>query len=264
MAASGYSTCTAASGRCPWRWRCTRRRSGESTSWRRRSGTPIANARLNEIDNAHFMAGDVRDALRPLAERAPRPDVVVVDPPRAGLSKKVVARLLEQRPRRIVYVSCNPTTLAPNARQMVDDGYRLVKVRPVDMFPHTPHIECVAILEHEKRDGLTGLLRPARSRRLPRGSSPRPRPTLLAGAPGMATPRCGPTTTRGPAASRRRRCSRRPHPSWTRASPCWRSTVTPPRASPPRSERSASTRPACGSASAPASPSARWESWRKA
>ena len=81
------------------------------------------------------------------AERAPRPDVVVVDPPRAGLSQKVVRRLLELHARRIVYVSCNPTTLAPNARQIVDAGYRLVKVRGVDMFPHTPHLECVALLE---------------------------------------------------------------------------------------------------------------------
>ena len=107
----------------------------------------IGNARLNEIDNAHFFAGDMRNAIRPLAERAPRPDVVVVDPPRAGLSQKVVRRLLELVPSRIVYVSCNPTTLAPNARQMVDGGYRLVKVRGVDMFPHTPHLECVAVLE---------------------------------------------------------------------------------------------------------------------
>jgi 23S rRNA (uracil1939-C5)-methyltransferase len=113
----------------------------------------IENSRLNEIENVHFFAGDVRDALRPLAERAPRPDVAVVDPPRAGLSQKVVRRLLETRPARIVYVSCNPTTLAPNARQMVDGGYRLVKVRPVDMFPHTPHIESVALLERERGAG---------------------------------------------------------------------------------------------------------------
>jgi 23S rRNA (uracil1939-C5)-methyltransferase len=110
----------------------------------------IENARLNEIENVHFFAGDVRDALRPLAERAPRPDVAVVDPPRAGLSQKVVRRLLETNPGRVVYVSCNPTTLAPNARQMVDAGYRLVKVRPVDMFPHTPHIESVALFERER------------------------------------------------------------------------------------------------------------------
>jgi 23S rRNA (uracil1939-C5)-methyltransferase len=109
----------------------------------------IRNAELNEVENAHFFAGDVADALRPLAERAPRPDVVVVDPPRAGLSKKMVRRLLELRPRRVVYVSCNPTTLAPNAAQLAEDGYRLVKVRAVDMFPHTPHIECVALIERE-------------------------------------------------------------------------------------------------------------------
>jgi 23S rRNA (uracil1939-C5)-methyltransferase len=107
----------------------------------------IENAKRNEIDNARFFAGDVREAIRPLAEQAPRPDLVVVDPPRAGLSQKVVRRLIEQHPRRIVYVSCNPTTLAPNARQLVDAGYRLVKVRGVDMFPHTPHLECVALLE---------------------------------------------------------------------------------------------------------------------
>jgi 23S rRNA (uracil1939-C5)-methyltransferase len=113
----------------------------------------IRNAELNEVENTHFFAGDVRDAVRPLAERAPRPGVVVVDPPRAGLSKKAVRRLLEVRPRRVVYVSCNPTTLAPNAAQMAEDGYRLVKVRAVDMFPHTPHIECVALIEREDAGG---------------------------------------------------------------------------------------------------------------
>jgi 23S rRNA (uracil1939-C5)-methyltransferase len=106
-----------------------------------------ANARLNEIDNARFFAGDVRTALRELVERAGRPDVLVVDPPRAGLSQKVVRRIIEANPRRIVYVSCNPTTLAPNAAQLVEAGYVLRRVRPVDMFPQTPHIECVALLE---------------------------------------------------------------------------------------------------------------------
>jgi 23S rRNA (uracil1939-C5)-methyltransferase len=107
----------------------------------------IRNARANEIDNARFFAGDVRLALRELVERAGRPDVLVVDPPRAGLSQKIVRRLIEAAPRRIVYVSCNPTTLAPNAAQLVEAGYTLTRVRPVDMFPQTPHIECVAVLE---------------------------------------------------------------------------------------------------------------------
>ena len=107
----------------------------------------IENAKLNGIDNARFFAGDVRTAMRPLVEEAGKPDVVVVDPPRAGLSPKIVRRVLETEARRVVYVSCNPTTLAPNARQIADAGYSLIAVRPVDMFPQTPHIECVALLE---------------------------------------------------------------------------------------------------------------------
>jgi 23S rRNA (uracil1939-C5)-methyltransferase len=106
----------------------------------------IENARANEIDNAKFFAGDVRLALRELVETAGKPDVLVVDPPRAGLSQKVVRRIIESGPGRIVYVSCNPTTLAPNAAQLVEAGYVLQRVRPIDMFPQTPHIECVALL----------------------------------------------------------------------------------------------------------------------
>jgi len=108
----------------------------------------IQNAKLNGVDNTRFFAGDVRLVMRELLAQSGSPDVVVVDPPRAGLSQKVVRRIIEAEARRIVYVSCNPTTLAPNARQLVDDGgYELKTVRPVDMFPQTPHIECVAVLE---------------------------------------------------------------------------------------------------------------------
>jgi 23S rRNA (uracil1939-C5)-methyltransferase len=105
------------------------------------------NAAANEVGNAHFVAADARVGIRPLIERAGRPDIVVVDPPRAGLSAKVVRRVLECEAGRIVYVSCNPTTLAPNAAQMVAAGYSLRRVTPVDMFPQTPHVECVAVLE---------------------------------------------------------------------------------------------------------------------
>jgi len=108
----------------------------------------IANARRNDLAaKTRFFAGDVRLALRELSERAGRPDVLVVDPPRAGLSAKIVRRIIETAPKRIVYVSCNPTTLAPNAAQLVEAGWTLRRVRPVDMFPQTPHIECVALLE---------------------------------------------------------------------------------------------------------------------
>jgi 23S rRNA (uracil1939-C5)-methyltransferase len=107
----------------------------------------IAGARRNEVTKAHFFAGDTRLALSELVERAGRPDVIVVDPPRAGLSKKVVHRIIDASPKRIVYVSCNPTTLAPNAAELVEAGWVLRKVRPVDMFPQTHHIECVALFE---------------------------------------------------------------------------------------------------------------------
>jgi 23S rRNA (uracil1939-C5)-methyltransferase len=105
------------------------------------------NAERNKIENARFLAGSARTGVRPLIEKAGKPDVVVIDPPRAGLSQKIVRRVLECEAKRIVYVSCNPTTLAPNAAQMVEAGYTLKRVKPVDMFPQTPHIECVALLE---------------------------------------------------------------------------------------------------------------------
>ena len=107
------------------------------------------NAALNGIDNARFVAANARTGIRPLVEQAGRPDVVVIDPPRAGLSQKIVRRVIECDAPRIVYVSCNPTTLAPNAAQLAGAGYRLRRVKPVDMFPQTPHIECVALLERD-------------------------------------------------------------------------------------------------------------------
>ncbi|HZO07698.1 MAG TPA: 23S rRNA (uracil(1939)-C(5))-methyltransferase RlmD [Solirubrobacterales bacterium] len=105
------------------------------------------NAERNQIENANFLAANARTGVRPLIEKAGKADVVVIDPPRAGLSQKIVRRVLECEAQKIVYVSCNPTTLAPNAAQLVEAGYRLSRVRPVDMFPQTPHIECVALFE---------------------------------------------------------------------------------------------------------------------
>jgi 23S rRNA (uracil1939-C5)-methyltransferase len=105
------------------------------------------NAERNGIAKARFRTANARTGVRPLLEEAGKPDVVVLDPPRAGLSQKIVRRVLECEAKRIVYLSCNPTTLAPNAAQLVEAGYRLRRVRPVDMVPQTPHIECVALLE---------------------------------------------------------------------------------------------------------------------
>ncbi|HSE80853.1 MAG TPA: 23S rRNA (uracil(1939)-C(5))-methyltransferase RlmD [Gaiellaceae bacterium] len=106
----------------------------------------VENAELNGLANAAFFAGDVGRDLDELRDRAGPPDVAVVDPPRAGLAGKAVRRVGELQAPRLVYVSCNPTTLAGNAKQLAADfGYRLERVRPVDMFPHTPHVETVAL-----------------------------------------------------------------------------------------------------------------------
>src|SRR4051812_46351143 len=108
----------------------------------------IENQELNGIGNAAFFAGNVGRAREARGARAGAPAVVVVDPPRAGLAGKALKRLGEIGAPRIVYVSCNPTTLAGDAKRLRDDyGYRLMRARPVDMFPHTPHVECVALLE---------------------------------------------------------------------------------------------------------------------
>ena len=108
----------------------------------------IENQELNAIGNAAFYAGNVGEVLQELHQRAGDPQVVVVDPPRAGLAGKALKRLGEIGAPRVVYVSCNPTTLAGDLKRLSDDyGYSLVRARPVDMFPHTPHVECVALLE---------------------------------------------------------------------------------------------------------------------
>jgi 23S rRNA (uracil1939-C5)-methyltransferase len=104
----------------------------------------IENAALNGLVNAAYFAGDVGQALEELVPRSGPPDVIVVDPPRAGLPKKALLAVAELSAKRIVYVSCNPTTLAANAKELVATyGYEIERVRPVDMFPHTPHIETV-------------------------------------------------------------------------------------------------------------------------
>ncbi|HEX2293068.1 MAG TPA: 23S rRNA (uracil(1939)-C(5))-methyltransferase RlmD [Gaiellaceae bacterium] len=110
----------------------------------------LENADLNGIANAAFFAGEVGQAIEELRDRSGDPDVVVVDPPRAGLSNKAVRRLGRIGAPRIVYVSCNPTTLAGNLKQLREDwGYELQHARAVDMFPHTPHVECVSLLERD-------------------------------------------------------------------------------------------------------------------
>jgi 23S rRNA (uracil1939-C5)-methyltransferase len=106
----------------------------------------IRNARANGIDNCTFLAGEVRHVLPELMAQGVRADVVVADPPRAGFHPKALSALATLAPARIVYVSCNPSTLARDVGDLVRQGYRLEWVQPVDMFPQTPHIEAVARL----------------------------------------------------------------------------------------------------------------------
>jgi 23S rRNA (uracil1939-C5)-methyltransferase len=101
------------------------------------------NCRTNRIDNCRFIQGDIRGLLAGLKVV---PDVMVIDPPRDGMHQDVLKQVIQTRPGRIVYVSCNPATLARDIVQLKDD-YHIAEVQPVDMFPHTWHIESVARLE---------------------------------------------------------------------------------------------------------------------
>jgi 23S rRNA (uracil1939-C5)-methyltransferase len=106
------------------------------------------NARLNGLDNTLFFAGDMKDILtRDFIGRYGHPDVIITDPPRAGMHPDVVDTLLFAAPERIVYVSCNPATQARDL-QLLDPQYQVTAVQPVDMFPHTQHVENVVLLEH--------------------------------------------------------------------------------------------------------------------
>jgi 23S rRNA (uracil1939-C5)-methyltransferase len=105
------------------------------------------NSRLNNIDNTLFYAGDMKDILTDeFIARHGRPDVIITDPPRAGMHPDVVKTIMNAAPQRIVYVSCNPATQARDLEMLTQD-YRICRVQPVDMFPHTPHVENVVLLE---------------------------------------------------------------------------------------------------------------------
>ncbi|MDI4648081.1 23S rRNA (uracil(1939)-C(5))-methyltransferase RlmD [Cohnella hashimotonis] len=104
------------------------------------------NALLNHINNAEFAVGPAEVIMPQWQAQGVAPDVIVVDPPRKGCDPALLATMLELRPARIVYVSCDPATLARDLRVLEDGGYRTVEVQPVDMFPHTTHVECVSRL----------------------------------------------------------------------------------------------------------------------
>ncbi|MDZ7265307.1 MAG: 23S rRNA (uracil(1939)-C(5))-methyltransferase RlmD [candidate division KSB1 bacterium] len=108
------------------------------------------NCQLNSIDNCRFVEGDLKDALKDPAtvvEQYGQPNIVIIDPPRSGLHPKLPGKILQLKPQRIIYVSCNPATLARDLQLLCQQEFDLIRVQPIDMFPHTAHCEAVALLE---------------------------------------------------------------------------------------------------------------------
>ena len=104
------------------------------------------NANLNDIDNVEFICGDVEDAFDELIKKEKvKPDVIIVDPPRRGLDEKTIENIMKLKTGRVVYISCNPATMVRDLK-MMEEIYEMVEVQPVDMFPFTSHVECVALM----------------------------------------------------------------------------------------------------------------------
>lgn len=110
------------------------------------------NGQMNGFNNVEFIAGEAEKVMPQLVKEGITPEVVVVDPPRRGCGKPLLESILEVQPRRVVYISCNPTTLARDLKYLGEGGYVVKEVQPVDMFPQTGHVEVVALLYKERRD----------------------------------------------------------------------------------------------------------------
>ena len=105
-----------------------------------------SNAALNKITNAEFICGDVGKLL-PSISKVGRPTIIITDPPRAGIDQKTLLKILDLKIPKWIYVSCNPTTLARDLKIVGENGYKIKRIQPVDMFPHTYHVETVCLLE---------------------------------------------------------------------------------------------------------------------
>ena len=104
------------------------------------------NAKLNKLINLEFIAGDVLKAVDDLDEK---PDLIVIDPPRDGIHPKAINKIIDFKPEAFVYVSCNPVTLVRDLKIFEERGYKIDKVKCMDMFPRTPHVECIALIQRE-------------------------------------------------------------------------------------------------------------------
>lgn len=105
------------------------------------------NAELNEITNAEFVVGDAGNVIAEYYQKGNTADVIVMDPPRKGCEETLLNTIIEMKPKKVVYVSCNPGTLARDLHILEEGGYKAVYVQPVDMFPMTTHVENVVLLE---------------------------------------------------------------------------------------------------------------------
>ena len=113
----------------------------------------ISNAKANRADNVRFYTADASDFLQDMAKAGEHADVIILDPPRAGSDERFLSAVTAVGPERVVYVSCNPETLARDLGYLTRHGYRVTRIQPVDMFPHTEHLETVVLLSHKKPDG---------------------------------------------------------------------------------------------------------------
>lgn len=107
------------------------------------------NAKLNNINNVEFIMGKTEEVFPNMTKKGIVANKLVLDPPRKGCEKETLEAIVQLNPEKVVYVSCNPSTMARDVKHLVENGYKVVEVQPVDMFPHTVHVECVVLIEKE-------------------------------------------------------------------------------------------------------------------
>lgn len=109
----------------------------------------VENAQLNKVSNVEFICGEAEKVVPEMASKGIGADVVVLDPPRKGCEESLLETVIKMGPMRIVYVSCNPATLARDLKILKQKGYAAKEIQQVDMFPHTYHVECVVLIERK-------------------------------------------------------------------------------------------------------------------
>ena len=105
------------------------------------------NAKQNNVKNAYFYACDIKDFFIESKKEIEKPDTIILDPPRPGLHPDVIKDIIALSPTKVIYVSCNPSTQARDVKIMIENKYKIIDIQPIDMFPHTPHIECIITLK---------------------------------------------------------------------------------------------------------------------